>query len=215
MLSKSTKAEAIEISSGSSVPYICSEQLLRFDLASYSLTSVADLMQLKFLVNRTLTAGAGTFSLRKNKISKCCDISLELLMVKSSPQNWVERWDNFRTFKGTGKREWKMCPPQSEQRKPLYIRRKEVVLAEGALYRTCFSLRFPYSVFAAYKGNEKSRLFWNTFFRPEKEPAPAVIEYLSSCFHRKLSWLRKVASRCTYGFSTTWDQKQVGSIKEL
>ncbi len=45
-----------------------------------------------------LTAGADTFSDRKNETSKCCDISFDLLKVKTSSEKQVERRDHLRTL---------------------------------------------------------------------------------------------------------------------
>ena len=45
-----------------------------------------------------ITAGADTFSDRKNETSKCCDISFDLLKVKTSSEKQVERRDHLRTL---------------------------------------------------------------------------------------------------------------------
>ncbi len=50
-----------------------------------------------------LTAGADTFFDRKNETSKCCDISFDLLMVKTGSEKQVKRWDHLYTLLGEGK----------------------------------------------------------------------------------------------------------------
>ncbi len=43
-------------------------------------------------------AGANTFSDRKNEASKCCDISFDLLMVKTKSEKQAERRYHLRTL---------------------------------------------------------------------------------------------------------------------
>ncbi len=44
------------------------------------------------------TAGASTFSDRKNEASKCCDVSFDVLMVKLNSEKQIERRDHLRTL---------------------------------------------------------------------------------------------------------------------
>ncbi len=46
----------------------------------------------------TITAGADKFSDQKNKASKCCNISFDLIMAKTSLEKQVERWDHLHTL---------------------------------------------------------------------------------------------------------------------
>ncbi|PBK88628.1 hypothetical protein ARMGADRAFT_362990 [Armillaria gallica] len=45
----------------------------------------------KYIDSQIITAGADTFSDRKNETSKCCDISFDLLMIKTSRGKQAER----------------------------------------------------------------------------------------------------------------------------
>ncbi len=44
------------------------------------------------------TAGADAFSDQKNEASKCCDITLHLLMEKTISEKQAERWDHLCTL---------------------------------------------------------------------------------------------------------------------
>ncbi len=46
-------------------------------------------------IGSSVTAGADTFSDRKSETSKCCDISFDLLMKKTSSAKQVERRDHI------------------------------------------------------------------------------------------------------------------------